>query len=73
MSSFYAIRRPDPPVNRLKGLVNSQCVLLALTQAGLSREDSYKAVQRNAMQVAKNLGRSAPHSRREDPECLLAV
>jgi adenylosuccinate lyase len=38
-------------LNRLKGLVNSQRVLLALTQAGLSREDSYKAVQRNAMQV----------------------
>jgi len=41
----------DANLNRLKGLVNSQRVLLALTQAGLSREDSYKAVQRNAMQV----------------------
>jgi adenylosuccinate lyase len=38
-------------LNRLKGLVNSQRVLLALTQAGLSREDAYQAVQRNAMQV----------------------
>ncbi|PWC84020.1 adenylosuccinate lyase [Azospirillum sp. TSH100] len=35
----------------LGGLVFSQRVLLALTQAGMSREDSYKAVQRNAMQV----------------------
>jgi len=35
----------------LGGLHNSQRVLLALTQAGLSREDSYAAVQRNAMQV----------------------
>jgi len=35
----------------LGGLHNSQRVLLALTQAGLSREDSYSAVQRNAMQV----------------------
>jgi adenylosuccinate lyase len=35
----------------LGGLHNSQRVLLALTQAGLSREDSYAAVQRNAMKV----------------------
>jgi adenylosuccinate lyase len=35
----------------LGGLHNSQRVLLALTQAGLSREDAYAAVQRNAMQV----------------------
>ena len=33
------------------GLVHSQRVLLALTQAGVSREDSYKLVQRNAMKV----------------------
>jgi len=32
-------------------LVHSQRVLLALTQAGLSREDSYALVQRNAMKV----------------------
>ncbi|MEO0329955.1 MAG: adenylosuccinate lyase, partial [Pseudomonadota bacterium] len=31
--------------------VHSQRVLLALTQAGLSREDSYRLVQRNAMKV----------------------
>jgi adenylosuccinate lyase len=31
------------------GLVHSQRVLLALTQAGLSREDSYRLVQKNAM------------------------
>ncbi len=31
------------------GLVHSQRVLLALTQAGMSREDAYRAVQRNAM------------------------
>jgi adenylosuccinate lyase len=35
----------------LGGLHNSQRVLLALTQAGYSREDSYAAVQRNAMKV----------------------
>jgi adenylosuccinate lyase len=33
----------------LGGLVNSQRVLLALTQAGMSREDAYRTVQRNAM------------------------
>jgi len=33
------------------GLVHSQRVLLALTQAGMSREDAYRIVQRNAMQV----------------------
>ena len=33
------------------GLVHSQRVLLALTQAGASREDAYRLVQRNAMQV----------------------
>ncbi len=33
----------------LGGLVDSQRVLLALTQAGMSREEAYRAVQRNAM------------------------
>ncbi len=38
-------------LNRFKGLIHSQRVLLALTQAGCSREDSYSLVQRNAMKV----------------------
>ncbi|KAB0680894.1 adenylosuccinate lyase [Aureimonas leprariae] len=38
-------------LERFKGLVHSQRVLLALTQAGVSREDAYKLVQRNAMKV----------------------
>ena len=38
-------------LDALGGLVFSQRVLLALTQAGMSREDAYAAVQRNAMQV----------------------
>ncbi|WP_309086542.1 adenylosuccinate lyase [Chelativorans sp.] len=38
-------------LDRLGGLVHSQRVLLALTQAGVSREDAYRLVQRNAMQV----------------------
>jgi len=38
-------------MNKFKGLIHSQRVLLALTQAGVSREDSYRLVQRNAMKV----------------------
>jgi adenylosuccinate lyase len=38
-------------LDRLGGLHNSQRVLLALTQAGCSREDSYRLVQRNAMKT----------------------
>ncbi len=40
----------------LGGLHNSQRMLLALTQAGYSREDSYAAVQRNAMKVWEHRG-----------------
>ncbi len=38
-------------LDRLGGLHNSQRVLLALTQAGVSREDAYRLVQRNAMKT----------------------
>lgn len=38
-------------MNKFKGLIMSQRVLLALTQAGVSREDAYRLVQRNAMKV----------------------
>ncbi len=38
-------------LDRTRGLVHSQRVLLALTQAGVSREDSYRLVQRNAMRA----------------------
>lgn len=38
-------------LERHKGLYHSQRVLLALTEKGVSREDSYKLVQRNAMKV----------------------
>jgi adenylosuccinate lyase len=43
-------------LDRMGGLVHSQRVLLALTQAGLSREDSYSLVQRNAMKVWESDG-----------------
>ena len=38
-------------MNKFRGLIHSQRVLLALTQAGVSREDAYRMVQRNAMKV----------------------
>jgi adenylosuccinate lyase len=38
-------------MNKFPGLVMSQRVLLALTQAGTSREDAYRLVQRNALKV----------------------
>ncbi len=43
-------------LDRMGGLVHSQRVLLALTQAGMSREDAYRAVQRSAMQVWESDG-----------------
>ena len=44
-------------LDALGGLVDSQRVLLALTQAGISREDAYRAVQRNAMAAWDGKGR----------------
>ncbi len=38
-------------LNLLKGLTHSQNILLALTQQGVSREDAYSMVQKNAMQI----------------------
>jgi adenylosuccinate lyase len=43
-------------LEKLGGLVHSQRVLLALTQKGMSREDAYAAVQRNAMPVWRGEG-----------------
>jgi adenylosuccinate lyase len=43
-------------LDRLGGLVHSQRVLIALTQAGMSREDAYAAVQTHAMQVWQGKG-----------------
>jgi len=43
-------------LDRLGGLVHSQRVLLALTQAGASREDAYRLVQRNAMPAWRGEG-----------------
>jgi adenylosuccinate lyase len=43
-------------LDRLGGLIHSQRVLLALTQKGMSREEAYAAVQRNAMPVWRGEG-----------------
>src|SRR6202007_200074 len=46
-------------LEQLGGLVDSQRVLLALTQSGMSREDAFRAGQRNAMPVWHGQGRFA--------------
>ena len=46
-------------LDRMGGLVHSQRVLLALTQAGASREDAYRLVQRSAMKVWESDGASS--------------
>ena len=44
-------------MDRMGGLIHSQRVLLALTQAGKTRDDAYRLVQRNAMKVWESDGR----------------
>jgi adenylosuccinate lyase len=44
-------KRMQENLDKTHGLVHSQRVLLALTQAGLPREDSYRLVQKNAMRA----------------------
>jgi adenylosuccinate lyase len=48
--------RMQKNLDRMGGLVHSQRVLLALTQAGASREDSYRLVQKSAMRVWESDG-----------------
>ncbi|MGF1456995.1 MAG: adenylosuccinate lyase [Alphaproteobacteria bacterium] len=59
-------------LDMLGGLVHSQQVLLALTQAGVSREDAYRLVQRNAMPVWQS-GGSFLEALQADPEVTAAV
>ncbi|GJD78857.1 adenylosuccinate lyase [Methylobacterium gregans] len=59
-------------LDRLGGLVHSQRVLLALTQAGVSREDSYRLVQRNAMPVWRGEGDFLTLLK-ADPEVIAAL
>jgi adenylosuccinate lyase len=48
--------RMEKNLNKMGGLVHSQRVLLALTQAGLERDAAYRLVQRNAMKVWESDG-----------------
>ena len=59
-------------LDRLGGLIYSQRVLLALTQAGLSRERAYSAVQRNAMRVYSDGGEFI-ELLKADPEVMAAL
>ena len=59
-------------LNKFKGLVMSQRVLLALTQAGVSREDAYRLVQRNAMKVWEK-GADFREELLADPEVTAAL
>ncbi len=54
-------------LNRFRGLVYSQRILLALTQKGMSREDAYRLVQQNAMKVWED-GKDFQTELRNDPE-----
>jgi len=59
-------------LNKFRGLVHSQRVLLALTQKGVSREDSYRLVQRNAMKVWEQ-GADFMAELKADPEVSAAL
>jgi adenylosuccinate lyase len=59
-------------LNSTGGLIHSQQVLLALAQAGLSREDAYKLVQRNAM-AAWEEGGSFKERLLADPEVMAGL
>ena len=59
-------------MNKFRGLVHSQRVLLALTQAGVSREDAYRLVQRNAMKVWEE-GKDFLEELLADPEVRAAL
>jgi len=66
--------RMQKNLDRMGGLVHSQRVLLALTQAGVSREDSYRLVQRNAMKVWESDGAlSLLELLKADPEVAAAL
>ena len=66
--------RMQKNLDRMGGLVHSQRVLLALTQAGLTRDDAYRLVQRNAMKVWESDGQlSLLELLKADPEVSAAL
>ena len=66
--------RMQKNLDKMGGLVHSQRVLLALTQAGLERDTSYRLVQRNAMKVWESDGQlSLLELLKADPEVAAAL
>ena len=66
--------RMQKNLDRMGGLTNSQRVLLALTQAGVSREAAYRLVQRNAMKVWESDGKlSLAELLKADPDVTVAL
>src|SRR5690242_18985068 len=66
--------RMQKNLDRMGGLTNSQRVLLALTQAGVSRENAYRLVQRNAMKVWESDGAlSLAELLKADPDVTAAL
>lgn len=59
-------------LNQMKGLVFSQKILLDLTQSGVSREDAYRLVQKNAMKVWEE-GKDFQTELLADPEVVGAL
>jgi len=65
-------RNMERNLNQFRGLIHSQRVLLALTQKGVSREDAYRLVQRNAMKVWEQ-GADFMAELKADPEVAAAL
>jgi len=66
--------RMQANLDRMGGLIHSQRVLLALTQAGITRDNAYRLVQRNAMKVWEADGKQSLLSLlKEDAEVTAAL
>ena len=66
--------RMQKNMDRMGGLIHSQRVLLALTQAGITRDNAYRLVQRNAMKVWESDGQqSLLELLKADPEVTAAL
>ena len=60
-------------LDRLGGLIHSQRILIALTKAGVTREDAYRLVQRNAMKVWRGESNDFLSLLKADPEVKKAL
>jgi adenylosuccinate lyase len=61
---------PDKMMNNLeltRGLIYSEALMLALIDKGLTRDDAYRAVQRNALEVWKNPSLNFKDKVKSDP------